>query len=186
MNAIELAECFELCAVDHKPEGWPAIQQDTLNKAAAMLRKQHEAIKTLRDALAEPAVEPFGYFRAEPFGWADCAPTDEGAKALYEVPLLVDPAVEPVAHINSNGVVHAVGYPWEAGEVLTPLYASPTPPAEVPMLRDAEIDECDEAARTSFRQYKSKVRGQQITPQDGFEWHFARAIESAVRRKAGL
>ena len=35
---------------------------------------------------AEPAVEPFGYFRAEPFGWTDCAPTDEGAKALYEVP----------------------------------------------------------------------------------------------------
>lgn len=28
--------------------------------------------------------EPFGYFRAEPFGWTDCAETDEGAKALYE------------------------------------------------------------------------------------------------------
>lgn len=51
MNAIELAECFELSAVDHKPEGWPAIQQGTLNKAAEMLRKQHEAIKTLREAL---------------------------------------------------------------------------------------------------------------------------------------
>lgn len=43
---------------------------------------------------------------------------------------LAGPAVEPLAHINSNGVVHAVGYPWEAGEVLTPLYASPPPPAE--------------------------------------------------------
>lgn len=30
--------------------------------------------------------EPFGYFRAEPFGWTDCAPTAEGAKALYEHP----------------------------------------------------------------------------------------------------
>lgn len=28
--------------------------------------------------------EPFGYFRADPFGWTDCAETDEGAKALYE------------------------------------------------------------------------------------------------------
>jgi len=28
--------------------------------------------------------EPFGYFRAEPFGWADCGPDAEGAKALYE------------------------------------------------------------------------------------------------------
>ena len=30
--------------------------------------------------------EPFGYFKAEPFGWTDCAETDEGARALYEVP----------------------------------------------------------------------------------------------------
>ena len=30
--------------------------------------------------------EPFGYFKAEPFGWTDCAETDEGAIALYECP----------------------------------------------------------------------------------------------------
>jgi hypothetical protein len=30
--------------------------------------------------------EPFGYFRAEPFGWTDCAETDDGAVALYERP----------------------------------------------------------------------------------------------------
>lgn len=30
--------------------------------------------------------EPFGYFRAEPFGWTDCTATDEGAIALYERP----------------------------------------------------------------------------------------------------
>ena len=36
------------------------------------------------DARAQPAQEPFGYFKAEPFGWIDCAETDEGAKALYE------------------------------------------------------------------------------------------------------
>lgn len=28
--------------------------------------------------------EPFGYFKAEPFGWTDCAETDEGAVPLYE------------------------------------------------------------------------------------------------------
>lgn len=39
--------------------------------------------------------EPFGYFRAEPFGWTDCAETDEGAVALYEHP--TPPAVvEPL------------------------------------------------------------------------------------------
>lgn len=35
--------------------------------------------------------EPFGYFRAEPFGWTDCAEADEGAVALYERP--TQPAV---------------------------------------------------------------------------------------------
>lgn len=30
--------------------------------------------------------EPFGYFKAEPFGWTDCAETDEGAIALYAAP----------------------------------------------------------------------------------------------------
>ena len=30
--------------------------------------------------------EPFGHFRAEPFGWTDCAKDDEGAIALYERP----------------------------------------------------------------------------------------------------
>jgi hypothetical protein len=28
--------------------------------------------------------QPFGYFKAEPFGWTDCGENDEGAKALYE------------------------------------------------------------------------------------------------------
>lgn len=31
-------------------------------------------------------IEPFGYFKAEPFGWTDCAEGDEGAVALYEAP----------------------------------------------------------------------------------------------------
>lgn len=28
--------------------------------------------------------EPFGYFRATPFGWEDCAQGDDGAQALYD------------------------------------------------------------------------------------------------------
>ena len=43
-----------------------------------------------KDHIAQPrkmvAQEPFGYFKAEPFGWRDCAETDEGAIALYEAP----------------------------------------------------------------------------------------------------
>lgn len=29
-------------------------------------------------------IEPFGYFKAEPFGWTDCAETDEGARPLWD------------------------------------------------------------------------------------------------------
>ena len=28
--------------------------------------------------------EPFGYFKAEPFGWTDCAETDEGAQPMWD------------------------------------------------------------------------------------------------------
>ena len=34
----------------------------------------------------QPKQEPFGYFRAEPFGWTDCAETDDGAIPLFEAP----------------------------------------------------------------------------------------------------
>ena len=53
------------------------------------------AIKLARTAIAKwgapapasgEAMSPFGYFRAEPFGWTDCAESDEGAKPLYEAP----------------------------------------------------------------------------------------------------
>jgi hypothetical protein len=30
--------------------------------------------------------EPIGYFRSMPFGWEDCAETDDGAMPLYELP----------------------------------------------------------------------------------------------------
>lgn len=29
-------------------------------------------------------IEPFGYFRALPFGWEDCSENDEGAMPLYD------------------------------------------------------------------------------------------------------
>lgn len=28
--------------------------------------------------------EPFGHFKAEAFGWTDCAETDDGAQPLYD------------------------------------------------------------------------------------------------------
>ena len=50
---------------------------------------------------------------------------------------------EPVAHINSNGVVHATGYPWGDKEVLRPLVygdTTPQPPAPAQPLTDDKYE----------------------------------------------
>ena len=100
-GALELADIFENLA----------HPTDTRRRAATELRRQHARIQELEamleavgaggvsaqrirqesDYITQPrkmfAVrEPFGYFKAEPFGWRDCAETDEGAIALYEAP----------------------------------------------------------------------------------------------------
>jgi hypothetical protein len=48
--------------------------------------------------------KPFGYFRAEPFGWTDCAPTDEGAIPLYTHPPRQCRGLteEEVFHVENN------------------------------------------------------------------------------------
>lgn len=50
-------------------------------------QKLSEAAKALaaQDTTGAPS-EPFGYFKAQPFGWTDCAETDDGAVALYDRP----------------------------------------------------------------------------------------------------
>ena len=40
----------------------------------------------LQELVDAPEAEPFGYFKAEPFGWTDCAETDDGAIALFAPP----------------------------------------------------------------------------------------------------
>lgn len=58
-----------------------------------MLEQARRSVDKAVNAMAKPIIKPeikedkpFGYFRAEPFGWTDCAPTDEGAIPLYERP----------------------------------------------------------------------------------------------------
>ena len=45
-------------------------------------------LEQLRQAIISDFVnglEPFGYFKAEPFGWTDCASDDDGAMPLYDL-----------------------------------------------------------------------------------------------------
>jgi len=58
------------------------------------------------------AQEPFGYFKAEPFGWRDCAETDEGAIALYEAPQPQADALdtERLDWLIGQGCSHGVVY----------------------------------------------------------------------------
>ncbi|MFM7012156.1 MAG: hypothetical protein ACKO0Z_22980 [Betaproteobacteria bacterium] len=47
--------------------------------------------------------EPFGFFRAHPFGWEDCGEADEGATPLYDqdaIDALVDQRDELLAALN--------------------------------------------------------------------------------------
>ena len=61
-------------------------------------------------SIIEPEIKddkPFGYFRAEPFGWTDCAPTDEGAIPLYAAPPVKmtksSPSPEAPSHSQTSG-----------------------------------------------------------------------------------
>ena len=63
---------------------WPTCQSEEYQQALAQ--------EVERELVGEQPSqqEPFGYFKAEPFGWTDCAETDEGAVALYEHPSAQD------------------------------------------------------------------------------------------------
>lgn len=70
-----------------------AMKKATRFMSDSDYKKLNEAIEDLDAVLAAPIIQPeikddkpFGYFRSEPFGWTDCAPTDEGAIPLYERP----------------------------------------------------------------------------------------------------
>jgi len=52
---------------------------------------------------------PFGHFRAEPFGWTDCAKDDEGAIALYERPQEVGLTDDEITQVCSG--IYLSDYP---------------------------------------------------------------------------
>ena len=73
----------------------------TIPHAQRLSAFAHEIASTLAARWGAPAPasgepsSPFGYFRAEPFGWTDCAESDEGAKPLYEAPPAQEARLNP-------------------------------------------------------------------------------------------
>lgn len=70
------------------------------------MRAVWSAMLAAAPAPAPAQDEPFGYFRAEPFGWTDCAKDDEAAIALYERPQEVGLTDEEIDRV----VLEAVGF----------------------------------------------------------------------------
>ena len=100
MKNKAVSEAVTLTTPD-EPTSAPVLRAMAMNYAEGHLWDKLDArtclhaaneIDRLRALLATGGLaqaveqEPFGYFKAEPFGWTDCGPDDEGAVALYEQP----------------------------------------------------------------------------------------------------
>ena len=107
----------------------------------------------LQELVDAPEAEPFGYFKSEPFGWTDCAETDDGAIALYTAPSEPKPVARVTGYYGGYLSIATVdGRVLPAGTALyaapphqsehhlemvnTPAPTPPEPPADV--ARDAE------------------------------------------------
>ena len=56
----------------------------------------------LQELIDAPTPEPFGYFKAEPFGWTDCAETDDGAIALFDAPPAPDQSEQHLGMVPAD------------------------------------------------------------------------------------
>jgi hypothetical protein len=50
-------------------------------------------------------------------------------------------------------------------------------------LTEEDMETAEEFGVKEYRQWKSKIRGQQITPQDNPQWHIYKAIEAKLKEK---
>ena len=138
-----------------------------------------EVLTTTNPAQISSLAEPFGYFKAEPFGWTDCAETDDGAIALYTAPPAPSvPEAEPVARVTG----YYAGYLSIAtvdGRVLsagTALYLAP--PA--PKLSDERILEIYEEAKANWNAQADQCNQWSDLGVDEVVTLVARAVEREI------
>ena len=116
MLVAGLKECEPLGELIDWREGFGRIE----------MRAVWEAMLAATPAPAPAQGEPFGYFRAEPFGWTDCSEDAEGAIALYEHPAkpaqevgLTDEEIEAIAKKHMS----TVGDHWCNEEAIREIHA---------------------------------------------------------------
>jgi hypothetical protein len=92
-----------------QPDNWRQYateREGTAQQVIERHRGEHDSLlrllakdrTTIAELKAAQQAEPFGYFRAEPFGWTDCSKDDEGAIALYERPQAATALQAPLKH----------------------------------------------------------------------------------------
>jgi DNA repair exonuclease SbcCD ATPase subunit len=109
--------------------------------------------------------------KAEPVAWMEMVTVNLVRKGVNK-----HEARELAQHFYT---AHPVAAP--TGNIVMDSYNQMVAMKAAPVLTDEQIDAAHIAADKSFRKHKMQIRGQQIMPSDGWEWHFARSIEAAVR-----
>lgn len=154
-------------------------------------------------ALAAPAQqgEPFGYFRALPFGWEQCAEGDEGAVALYAAPAPAVPGWwREVIEKMVNGIDHLaeLARQWEPDhssgadrrgwvlaknardEAVDMLTAAPTPPAQSEPVQLGELAKRNiyDAIRGAYDLGYNDARNARAVPGDSAPGYEGRNVEA--------
>lgn len=99
-----------------------------------------------------------------------------------------EPDQEPVVVIkrNESGQITMQtpdGNPFDMSKYIgAKLYATPQK-REWQGLTDEEIYECEKVGAIHYQRHKCSVSGQQLTPADDPQWHFAGAIEAKLKEK---
>lgn len=105
---------------------------------------------------------------------------------------LAQPEQEPVESQHRKPIMdsqgNTIGYSdWLPGKGLEwwphrELYTAPQQ-REWQGLTEDEIYDCEKVGAIHYQRHKCAIRGQQLTPADDPQWHFARAIEAKLKEK---
>ena len=138
-EVIEVGSTADAGPVADLVKEWAELRGLDLADAAVLSWQLHITRASLpapQQATPEPVGEPFGYFRALPFGWEQCGEHDDGAVALYDHPAPGGPVGEVAATVAEvhmgRYTLELNGKPYPEG---TKLYTRPAPgvPEEKPL-----------------------------------------------------